>query len=41
MLFPAGFTCGGTKPAIEKLCELANEGSKTGHNPEEVCGKLQ
>ncbi|CAE7451032.1 Mcat [Symbiodinium sp. CCMP2592] len=23
VLFPAGFTCGGTKPAIEKLCELA------------------
>lgn len=25
VLFPAGFTCGGTKPAIEKLCELATK----------------
>lgn len=23
VLFPAGFTCAGTRPAIEKLCELA------------------
>ena len=25
VLFPAGFTCGGTKPAIDKLCEIATK----------------
>ena len=28
VLFPAGFTCGGTKPAIEKLCELAMKAAR-------------